>query len=547
MHVDRNAYIRAQTRYASWTNTQAAAGQVSKIINDYIITNENDKLIEAFDALTAALSSSQSEMDNLLAKWRTPRPKNPSTSTPPPPKASAVDIRRMTQLGMEIDGLQRMLDTYFSGDEITEAVQKRARTTYRRGVEALNKQRERVERRASGDLKVGGKLQTEDLIPKEGVVRTGDELRKLLEEHKSPQLFSELNLLDTTQAVPLLTEDEIDFLDQVQNAAKNKILPNGDKVDWGASYNHQSIAEMYMAMELNGYNDQPVQVSMEEALAMMKERDDAGKPRWFMMSRWVSGNKDRPQLTTDDMVTEYRQGTRWPPGAGQSAGGRGDNFAGGAGFSGYGTEGIIALVSADSKIANREFLGDVEKSLRSMIKKLATARHLPMAEDDSVDKSQPLMTEDELMSFADTLKGSIPFDKWRNLPNIKAGSPLANEATAVISTLVEHWLQLELAKMASPSDEEEREWNERLLRMQQGIFGMDDSRLAIFMGYDGYFSNEQPWFNNRVDIGSVEHSDWSARTEKDFSSTQIIWLNRTALTVLDRTASRDDAQKILGA
>jgi hypothetical protein len=124
---------------------------------------------------------------------------------------------------------------------------------------------------------------------------------------------------------------------------------------------------------------------------------------------------------------------------------------------------------------------------------------------------------------------------------------LANEATAVISTLVEHWLQLELAKIASPSDEEEREWNERLLRMQQGIFGMDDSRLAIFMGYDGYFSNEQPWFNNRVDIGSVEHSDWSARTEKDFSSTQIIWLNRTALTVLDRTASRDDAQKILGA
>ena len=245
------------------------------------------------------------------------------------------------------------------------------------------------------------------------------------------------------------------------------------------------------------------------------------------------------------MVTEYREGTRWPPGAGHSAGGRGDNFAGGYGQTGFGSEGIIALVSADSKIANRAFLMDVERSMHSIVKKLAAARHLPPDEGTSADKSQPLMTDDELMSFVDTLKGSIPFDKWSNLPNIKPGSPLANEAKAVISTLAEHWVQLELAKMPNPTSEQEIEWNERLLRMQQGIFGMDDSRLAIFMGYDGYFTNPQDkWLSRSVDISATEHSDWSDKTKQNFNGDQIIWLNRTALAVLDRTGTHADAREL---
>ena len=510
----------------SWRYNAPPSRQVGLLLIKAIATGDDNDYITAFDALQERAQSAQQEMTQLIARFRTPGNKQ-----------SAVSTRRMAQLGFEIDALERMADKYFTDDKISAAVTRRTRATYRRGVDSANKQRERAERRAAGELKVGGKLQVEALRPQAGVVRDGDSIRTIMEEHKSPQLFSEINLLDTAQAVPLLSDDEIDYLDQVQDAYLTSTLPDGRVVNWAGGMN-QSIAELYMALELNGYNDPPVQVSTAEAEQMLVEKDESGKPRWFMMTRYLNTNSSEPGKSPASMVAEYREGPRFPIGQGSSAGGRGDNFAGGSGYSGYGPSGIVALVSADSRIADRQFLGAVESNLQKLLTQMAEARQVSMA--SFTPTSADAVDIDELMALTDTLKSAIDFSNTgRYSTSYTAGSPLANEARALVFTLAEHWLQLEMAKIDNPTSEADIAWNKRLVNMQTGIYKMDEAQIALFAGYDGYFSQTPSWLT-----GSAEQSDWPQHTPKDFGGNQIMWLNRTALAVLDNTATYDEASRL---
>jgi hypothetical protein len=444
----------------------------------------------------------------------------------------------MTQIGMDIDALERMADRYFSGSEIQEAVQRRTRASYRRAVDSLNKQRERKEERDAGNLKVGGKLLPEQLAPKEGIIRDGDEIEKLLVGHKSPQLFSEINLVDLSQSVPVLTPEEVDYLDSVAAAARDALLPDGRKVNWGNGYGNgnESIAELYMALELNGYNDIPVPVTLEEAQELLKEKDENGKPRWFMMSRYLDTNTNTPGVTPDAMVIEYISGERYPIGAGGSAGGRGDNFSGGSGISGYGNSGIVALVSANSRIANRQFLDNIAQTVTKLTQKMASARHIEMdgvTFDSSVDK----LLDTELMDLADTLKTSININSWWGA---RPGTPVAQEGQAIVSTLVEHWVQLELSKHVNPDTEAEIDWNNRLTSMQKGMTTMDGAQIALFAGYDGYFSNHPSWMRD-----TSEHSDWSNNEDVNLSRQQVIWLNRTGLVVVNRPMTNQESKNLM--
>jgi hypothetical protein len=514
---------RAFNPSSSWRWKNPPSKEVSHALIKALISGKDEDYISAFDVLTANLQTTQQEMKNLIARYRTPGNKQ-----------GAVATRRMAQLGFEIDALEKMADRYFSDEKIAAAVTRKTRATYKRSIEAANKQRERAERRASGELKVGGKLQLEDLKPKEGIVRDGDTLRRLLDEHVSPQLFSEINLLDSSQAVPLLTEDEIDYLDQVQEAYLSKTLPDGTKVDWSDSSTNASIAELYMAMDLNGYNDLPVQVSTEEAEQMLREKDSNGKPRWFIMTRYVDSKRSTTGKSEQQMVAEYIEGTRFPVGQGSSYGGRGDNFAGGSGYTSYGPGAIVALVSADSRIADKRFLENITTKLQDALKEMAQARQVKLSSRLTLTPGEA-MDIDEFMGFVDTLKTNIDFGSSK----FPTGSPISNETRAIVTTLMEHWLQLEISKIESATNPDDIEWNNRLTRMQTGMYNMDEAQIALFAGYAGYFSETPTWLT-----GTAEHSTWAENTGRDFNGAQVIWLNRTALTVLDKMADFNEATRL---
>jgi len=498
----------------------------------YLMTGRQTDFLQAFDTAATLLKSLQTDMDNQLRSWRSGN-------------KSAVIPRRIAQLGFEIQSLEEFIQEYFADDtSIAKLLETRARTTYGDGVRAANKARERAERIATGDLKVGGKLTLEDLAPKPGIVRSSQELEKLLLQHKTPPLIENASSTKSDAAVPPLTQDEVDFYDQVQNAYLTKILPNGDTVEeHGASgqTSDSSIAELHMSLDLNGYNDAPLQLSDEEFENALKEKDDEGNPRWHFMSRFLDKNDKRKELTPDMMVEEYRQGERWPIGGGGQAGGRGDNFQGGSGLSYYGPAGIGALVSSRARVADRAWLDNISDMIKDVLRDASTRRHVEMS--PSIANIGPRVDDDELMELIDNLKiAMLTNSSYSSFNGLSAGDPRYDEAMSIASTAIEHWLQLELSKISVPEgelSEDDQDWNARILRMQQSIFNMDEAQVAIYAGYDGYFTQLPSWARGK----GYKNEDWYKNTDKNMNSTQIMWLNRTALAVLGRTMTHADASR----
>lgn len=494
-----------------------------------LILKDDDLLIRSYDGIVSARESLKSELESLLKQWRSG-------------KSSSVIPRRIVQVGHELDAAERMIKNYFTNDTITNAVQKQKRAAYRSRVELMNRARERVELRESGQLKVGGKFNVEDLRPKEGVVRDATEIRDLVNSHKSPNLFTDPESFDVSENLPVLTPDEIEYYDQTQNAFLEEILPDGTKVTWGGGRSDNgSIAELFTAMELNGYNDPPVQVSREEFEALKAEKRENGKPQWFMMTRWLKQNSDRPDVSPTQMVQEYIEGTRWPVGAGGSAGGRGDNFAGGGGYThgGYGDHGIIALVSADSRMTDRPLLSSVNKVVQKQLQEAAEQRHVNMTPKypKTVFSTPTPITDDELEQLIDSLKANLAKELSSSFND---GEPRKDEARILAAAVLEHWLQLELSKIKGDNlTPEQIQFNERIGRMQTSIYMMDEAQLAILGGYDGYFSNTLMGHRS----AGYSSDNWADHYGNNFDGqgTQVMWLNRTGLVVLSDVGRPQDA------
>ena len=75
--------------------------------------------------------------------------------------------------------------------------------------------------------------------------------------------------------------------------------------------------------------------------------------------------------------------------------------------------------------------------------------------------------------------------------------------------------------------------------MQKGITTMDGAQIALFAGYDGYFSNKPRWMND-----TSEHSDWSANEDGNLSRQQTIWLNRTGLVVVNKPMTNQESKNL---
>ena len=521
-----------QQNWLTGSNSRQTSLQAHNQITSYLMTGRPTDFLQAFDTAATLLKSLQTDMDNQLRSWRAGN-------------KSAVIPRRIAQLGFEIKSLEEFIQEYFGDDTtIAKILETRARTEYGDGIRASNKARERAERIASGELRVGGKLTAESLAPKPGIVRSSQELEKLLLQHKTPPLIENASSTKPDAAITPLTQDEVDFYDQVQNAFLTKILPNGQTVEeYGASgsTSDSSIAELHMSLELNGYNDAPLQLSDEEFENALKEKDDEGNPLWHFMSRFLDKNDKRKDLTPDMMVEEYRQAERWPIGGGGQAGGRGDNFQGGSGLTYYGPAGIGALVSSKARVADRQWLDDISDMIKDVLRDASSRRHVEIS--PSIMSIGTKVDDDELMELIDNLKiAMITNSSYSSFSGLTTGDPRYDEAMSIASMAIEHWLQIELSKISVPEgglSEDDEEWNARLLRMQQNIFNMDEAQVAIYAGYDGYFTNRPPWARSK----DYKNEDWYKNTDKNMNSQQIMWLNRTALAVLHRTMTHADAAR----
>jgi hypothetical protein len=145
------------------------------------------------------------------------------------------------------------------------------------------------------------------------------------------------------------------------------------------------------------------------------------------------------------------------------------------------------------------------------------------------------------MELIDNLKIAMLTNRsYSSFNGLSAGDPRYDEAVSIASMAIEHWLQIELSKISAPEgelSEDDQDWNARLLRMQRSIFAMDEARVAIFAGYDGYFTNTQSGARNK----NYKNEDWYKIKDKNMNTSQIMWLNRTALAVLARTMTQPES------
>jgi hypothetical protein len=242
------------------------------------------------------------------------------------------------------------------------------------------------------------------------------------------------------------------------------------------------------------------------------------------------------------MVEEYSKGERYPVGEGGSAGGRGDNYAGGEGYHGYGPGAIMALVNRDAKLTDRQTLMDGMQKLRETLRLLTGLRGRKINEpryyggSDEIKTGDDIYDDKQIQDAVDAQVASIRAEvaklAQQKSQAVKEKDVLTAEAVA---NLVEYWLQLELLKIPySPSlGSDQKKYNSQLEDMQTMIFHFDEALLATFMGLDGYFSGYE---------GGDGFDTWadSFKDEIRMNGNQIMWLNRTALAVAEKAKSMAD-------
>jgi hypothetical protein len=521
-----------------------------------LFTEKPDDLIESVGEYVQLYDSMSAEVDRLLAQWRDKDS-----------KLTAVGIRKLVTLGYELENLGYLIETYLDTDEIAEALAKQRRTRYANMVKAQNTIIEKAQKIKNGELKVGGKLLPEELQPQDGVVRTSDEIEELLLKHKSDTPFSAIDMLSEGE-IEILGPDEFEYLNAVLTAQLTSVLPSGTKVDWaGSPSSNSEIAQLYAAMTFSGYNDLPIVVNEEELELLINERDESGKPKWFVMTRYVKENPSaKPGSSAADLAREYLYGDRWPVGSGGSMGGRGDNYAGGYGYQHYGDGGILTLVSADSRITSRGALVAIKARTVEMIEEAAAQRDIEMLDylrnEITSRTTSTSISDDELQSLVNKIKENTAAKStkrfktrgWSNNTvdiNLSTGTPLTEEVMATSNALFELWTQLELIKLPQ-TDDDSKEWNERILALQKTIFDMDEAEIAIFAGYDGYTSQELDFVSLKED-----NATWREILSQTFdppggnrtsfrglsNPQQIMWLNRTGLVIFEEIEDYDQIEK----
>ena len=429
-------------------------------------------------------------------------------------KFSARQKRDLVSRLYQLDAIQRMTEKYMSGaqDALVRVATNKKRSRYRGAFQAIKQQRERFKRRQQGQVRVGGKLAPEELVPKEGIVRAPDEIAETVKKHASDHLFSiDFGPLkpEDTEIESVLTDEEIDYLLAISRSYTDSTLLDGTEVNWAGSYNN-TTAELNTAMELNGYNDLPVKVSPEEAADMVK---NPGETKWFVASRYVNRNPNKPDVTTSQMVEEWLGGTRWPVGGGGSAGGRGDNFAGGLGFSSYGDSAVVILIPSTAKIGYRQDLYEIKSRVRAAVAQLQIDG-VDMMNDEQLAKAVDEKIDSAIMGFQNYLGDTRPVALAQGI--------------AAIRKLLSQYQQIQMLKVKNPKTQREKDANAALDTVLKNIAASDEAKIALLLGLDGYFSSSTP------------SDDWTDGYDHTLSNEQIMILNRTGFAAIDKPMSGQD-------
>lgn len=480
-------------------------------INKAVISGDGTDYVDAFEELKSLHTSSLSTQNNLIKRFQTPGA-----------GFKESEKRELVRHGEFVESLEKIASEVFSEDKILEEVQKSSRRAYKSYVDWSNTQIKKAVDRKAGKSRVGGGLDPTELAVVPDVTRTPNEITKIVDQHKSGKLFSDVSPLNPT---PAITDDEKKLLVAMKDSYESKKLPGSTK-----EASSGGAAQMAALFTVNGYSDLPVQVTEEEAANMLAEKDDNGKPKWVILSRYMSPS---PGVSGDDMVQQWQTGQRFAAGQGGTAYGWGDYFATGPGLNSYGSAGMVILMPINTRFADYRQMTEASSKIRDIIDGLEEAVGRSGRYGSQSAKTLDINDFDAVAEKIDFLKKSNSIDRNFN-------DEVRNRLGLYIDAFVDYWLQLEMSRIPNPRSDDETEYNDEIRKAQQVVMHANASTIAVFGGYDAMTSYDDPY---RITDDQFTESITSVNMGSD--SNIVVILNRTATATIPGVRSYQDITNFL--
>jgi hypothetical protein len=567
----------AQDKDVGWTYSTTEASKVMEAVNKALTSNDGGDWYKAWMELKRAHTDAVNSRDSALADWR---------RTPKNNQRQRRDFVLNAQFAETLEEIaEKVFPSVFP--RITESI----RSTMQDASKIRNRLAQaRIKAQKDGTRIVGGvdptllaPLKDED---NNFILRNPQEIESLFDKNRTLGLFEQQPTVlqpGEEYALSSLTEAQIEYFNTVQ-------LSREQDVDYITAENvgNKEKAMHIAANGLNGYSDQTVVVTTEEAESLLKMLDENDQPMYLPIQRGISRSKTGK--SQKEMVLDYIfRGRYITAGEGGAAGGEGDNFSSAVrpitGYHGNREDkaAIFALVPRTGRIINR---GDMN-ALARQIDALVGFFDAKINRDDShsshssnwrisnldsawqeIAQNMLQMPQNAEWSDAETINGlytsivaglsttrpadndyafSISSYEMRSYDdNDLLENPIGGKDwfEATRNEIFGWYVQLEIAKnalyaMGATSDEERVQ---RLFRSQQYLRHLSDEVLfAPILGIDLYLSDGNSNYNRDpikpyLRIPPGKYND----------QTHIMVNNRTGLILLNEPTSIEDISEWLG-
>lgn len=499
-------------QFANNAWNSSGLGSLITKINKALLSGDGPSYVEAFEDLKSLHSSMLSKRNALIKRFQTPNS-----------GFKESEKRELVTAGELVESLEKIAGDVFAEEKVLEEVQKSARKSYKAYVEWTNSQIRKAADRKAGKSRVGGGLDPTQLTIVPDVTRTPDEITDIVDQHKSGKLFSDVSPVNPT---PAITDDEKKLLIAMKDSYDSSKLPGSEK-----KASSGGAAQMASLFTINGYSDLPVQVTEEEAANMLAEKDDDGKPKWVVLSRYMSPSAG---VTGDDMVQQWQTGERFAAGQGGTAYGWGDYFATGPGLSGYGPAGMVILLPRNTRFADYRQMTEASNAIKSIISGLEEAvGRTGMYGSHSSARTLDINDFDAVTAKIASLRSANTLDR-------SLSQEVKNRLNLYVDAFVDYWLQLEMSRIPNPRSDDETSFNDEIRKAQQVLMHANASTIAVFGGYDAMTS----------------YDDWSKVTDEQFTNgitsinmgsngDIVVILNRTGAATIPGVRSHQDITNFL--
>jgi len=582
-----------RTRTSSWNFGHTDVAMVISSVNTALVSNQPQDWMKAWAKLKSVHADATRKLEASLTEWR--RPDNKNNSRQRREFVLAGDLAETVEAIIE-----RVMPSVFP------IIISGARSEMEESAKLRNKLAVRRTRAQSEGLRIVGGVDPAILFPPKSadgvyINRTPAEIDALYEKNRAFGYFEQLPLVlnpGESYVATELNDSQIDFMDTVQKA---RDASHDYRTGLALEDAHQQRAQHLATLGQSGFNDLPVQVTLEEMELLLKTLDSEGQPMYIPIVRGISrrGNDDR---SPREMAQEYISGDRFiTAGQGGSAGGEGDNFSTASNpIGGYdpGDEArgsILALIPRSSRLSTTQEVEKIATHVRDIHKFINRSINHPsehvqpsgVSERYETDPSAGRRTAWENLYPNETARPNMPaIVEWDDFDGLHAlqkavmvailsdGMHLADSSEFSFSVydnprddfpsasepigglewfkntraeIVGWYIQLEIkrnALLASGAEtSEQQQAISRLVNAQTYLnFLTDEVTMSPILGYDAYLSGGGNSFSIDKDPRRLFLSMFPG---KYGMYNHVMVVNRSALIVLDSPISLASAMEFM--